>query len=298
MFGYRNIGELNASPPQEHYTPEYYADFLRRKANMHVRTTSGRLECDIIRTDGAVRNLQLSSKNVFGWQAAIPALFYNDIPSSRRWRSHCTKTNWNTEPCLRLRMMPFCCLPTIIGLTATQQHWVSMAALGSRSWLASEQILTSNAARWALFRRGVHREDQSCLHGWATVFWMGTLSKDGTLFSAEVSLNRLDIDGKPYMQSIVRDITERKKTETALLASEERFRLLAENALVGVYILQDGKYLYANPRNGSHFWLLCGRIYRHDPAPNRAALDHAMVDKNIQRRIDGEVKDFSKRCQR
>lgn len=41
-------------------------------------------------------------------------------------------------------------------------------------------------------------------------------------------------------------ITERKKLEEALIASENRFHLLADNALVGIYILKDGKYTYVN----------------------------------------------------
>ena len=40
--------------------------------------------------------------------------------------------------------------------------------------------------------------------------------KDRTLFNAEVSLNRLDIEEKVYIQAIVRDVTERKETEKRL----------------------------------------------------------------------------------
>lgn len=48
-------------------------------------------------------------------------------------------------------------------------------------------------------------------------------------------------------QSVVHDITERKRSERALKASEERMRMLIESLPVGITILNDGKYSYVNP---------------------------------------------------
>ena len=51
---------------------------------------------------------------------------------------------------------------------------------------------------------------------------------DGTLFDAEVGLNRIEIEGKAMLQAVVRDITERKQTEEELRNSEEKYRNLVE----------------------------------------------------------------------
>jgi phosphoserine phosphatase RsbU/P len=54
------------------------------------------------------------------------------------------------------------------------------------------------------------------------------LRLDGTPFVAEVSRSQIRWAGRVAVQTVIRDITERKQTEAALRKSEERHRVLAE----------------------------------------------------------------------
>lgn len=70
--------------------------------------------------------------------------------------------------------------------------------------------------------------------------------KDGSLFPTEVSARRIIWDGQPAMMSTCRDITDRKRAEVALCESEEKYRLLAEQSLMGIHIIQEGRIKYVN----------------------------------------------------
>jgi PAS domain S-box-containing protein len=53
---------------------------------------------------------------------------------------------------------------------------------------------------------------------------------DGTVFDADVSLNRLELKSRKYLLAIVRDITERKEVEQALIESEKKFRTVFDKS--------------------------------------------------------------------
>ncbi|OQX57908.1 hypothetical protein B5M50_05240 [candidate division KSB1 bacterium 4484_219] len=79
-------------------------------------------------------------------------------------------------------------------------------------------------------------------------FYWKHIKKDGTPFDTEVSLNRFEAGNQVFLQAIVRDISERKRTEEALRKSEEQYRGIFESATDAFLIFNlNGEIVEANP---------------------------------------------------
>lgn len=111
--------------------------------------------------------------------------------------------------------------------------------------------------------------------------------KNGKVFTVEVNVKRFADD---RIMVIARDITDRKKMEAELREAEQKFRTLVEKSMVGVYIIQHGKYVYVNPRFAEIFG------YTPEELIGSVAVDTVIdesyrdiVAENIRKRINGEV---------
>lgn len=71
-------------------------------------------------------------------------------------------------------------------------------------------------------------------------------SKDGTETPMEIQVIYLEFGDKEYHIAYARPITDRKKAEEALRESESKFKLLSEQGLLAIVVLQDGMIKYAN----------------------------------------------------
>jgi PAS domain S-box-containing protein len=72
------------------------------------------------------------------------------------------------------------------------------------------------------------------------------LRKDGSTFPIEVRLVAMEFDRQKLILALASDITERKRFETALQESEQRYRNFAEHLPLGIFITQDGMIKHIN----------------------------------------------------
>lgn len=71
-------------------------------------------------------------------------------------------------------------------------------------------------------------------------------TKEGRMFPVEITVNYLEFKDKEYHITYARDITDRRLAEDALRESEAKFRLLSEQGLLAIVIIQDNLMKYAN----------------------------------------------------
>ncbi len=117
--------------------------------------------------------------------------------------------------------------------------------------------------------------------------------RDGTEFPATVLLTRLELDGCMIVQATVRDITNQKQVEETLLASERRYRLLAENLNDVIWTMDlDGQLTYFSPsvqrilgyqwKDNRDFHMECVLT------PNSLALARSVLNEILEAAKDGQ----------
>ncbi|MBM3121656.1 MAG: PAS domain S-box protein, partial [Chloroflexi bacterium] len=85
--------------------------------------------------------------------------------------------------------------------------------------------------------------------------------KDGSVFPVELRIGSFDIDGRPYILSLARDVTERQRAEAALRETTEMLQALVQAAPVGVTVFDlDGRMRLWNPAAERIFRISAERI--------------------------------------
>ena len=161
-------------------------------------------------------------------------------------------------------------LADIIGLPQSALHPAGQEALSHK--LFSQHVVCASAGGYTM------PEEHSVLRA------------DGSLVPVEITAKIIKVKGRKVLQGFFRDISFRTRAEKDLRESEEKFRLLAEKSLIGVYLIQDGKFRYTNPVHARIFGytqeeLVGGMGPRDLVLPE----DWPLVEEQIRKRVSGEL---------
>jgi len=82
---------------------------------------------------------------------------------------------------------------------------------------------------------------------------MPAVRSDGSEFVAEISITRVKMDGPPLFAGVLRDVTERKQSEQALIESENRFRQMADSSPIMIWLMRPDRQITYRNRTAEEF---------------------------------------------
>ncbi|GAG00475.1 unnamed protein product, partial [marine sediment metagenome] len=98
-----------------------------------------------------------------------------------------------------------------------------------------------------LVKEQVRKKQQGEIDDKSNYYYKG-IRKDGQEIWTELYSKSINYNGRPADLITRIDRTEQKIAEEALKESEEKFRKIAEQSFMGIYIIQDGLIVYRNQR--------------------------------------------------
>jgi len=121
-------------------------------------------------------------------------------------------------------------------------------------------------------------------------FWLNVNKMKDKYKTKEQLINEL-AEMRRRIAELEKSETEHKQAEEALRESENKFRSLAEESLVGIYLIQDGIFRYVNPKLAEIFdYRVEELIGKRGPRDLTLQEDWPVVEKALCRLISGKVK--------
>lgn len=158
----------------------------------------------------------------------------------------------------------------VVGKTDYDLGWTKKQVESYRAW--DRRVISENKPAFNLI------ESQLTADG--TEIWVDT---------TKVPLHNADGEVVGVLGTY-EDITERLKSERALQEAEAKYRSLVEETMIGVYLVQDDRFVYVNPRLLAIFGAREDEMLNHSPLQFVSPQDRALVAENLRKRFSGEVK--------
>jgi two-component system, cell cycle sensor histidine kinase and response regulator CckA len=246
-----SLSRLSGKPAKEFIGKKCFAEFEKRKevcshcpgTRAFISRRKEETETELVRDDGSryhVRNQAFPVFDIDGQPEGFIEIV-DDI--SERKRAENALRNSEAKNRAILEALPDLMLTLSRDGKCVDFHAPNFARLWKELELslgrtASEVLPAEVAEKYRYYT------EQTLSSGRMQTFDYQLLFPDRSIQDHEA---RMVVKGENEVLAIVRDMTEHKQSEQALRQSEEKYRLLVENAIEAIFILQDGSIKFLNP---------------------------------------------------
>jgi PAS domain S-box-containing protein len=114
-------------------------------------------------------------------------------------------------------------------------------------------------------------------------------TNDGKEILVSALATRIEFQGRVAVLLSLKDITETKQTQEALRQSEELYATMANSSQVGIYIVQDGKFVFVNPQFQKDTGFSADELLGTDSLGIVNPEDRDTVRENAAKMLKGEL---------
>lgn len=112
--------------------------------------------------------------------------------------------------------------------------------------------------------------------------------KDGSIFPAHLSAKYIILNGTAHIINVLHDLTETKRTKELLKESEEKYKLLVDNAIETIAVICEGYIKFCNPKAESLTGFSINELLTRPFMDFVYQEDRAFIEDRYKRRIAGE----------
>ena len=167
---------------------------------------------------------------------------------------------------------------------------VNPAFLAQIGW-KKDEIIGRTSMDIQLWENAADRDKAKTIiekQGFLRNFEVNFRRRNGEIYPCDWSCEIIELEGQKCILSVVTDISERKKIENALRESEEKYRLIVENANDAIFIAQDGVFKFPNPKTQELVNVPGDELENAPFAQFIHPEDRQRVIENYEKRLSGE----------
>ena len=248
MFGFNSLQEFINTPVRNLYTQSSWAESeIRRIKRLSGKPVADGYEISIVRKDGQIRHLQAFRSKVL-WEGQLQdEALYQDITERKQAEEALIVSEQTLQKSIELSPLGIRIVDNADNTIYANPTLLRMFDYDSSEEFKKIPLKDRYAPQSYLIseeRNAKRNRGEAVPDGYE----VSVVHKDGSIHYLQVFRNEVLWEGRLQNERLYQDITENKKSEEALKASEVKYSTLVEQSSDGIVILDKRRIIFANHR--------------------------------------------------